>query len=198
MKRMSIAFVVAAAVVAWRGCAELKQLDDAAMKQALESRGATGEMQPEQWAGEMKVPDAAQCTFNQTYSEGHNCCVMKRYTTSLDVDTAYARAMQEFAFTVKRNPNEGAGYPHYHGHLYQANAGALYRMFGEVRPRSDIKLNRGVWMGLVIAKASPTTSEVEPVYCEARGRRMQDQLGWHQAVQESIRTTLPSVSVRKP
>lgn len=175
------------------GCAELKQLDDAAMAKALEMRGATGELQPEPWPGEMKVPEAAQCSFGRTYPEAHNCCVMKRYTVGMDVDTAYARAMQEFAFSLKRSPAEGSGYSHYHGHLHQAGTGALYRMMGEVVPRSDVKLRRGVWMGLVIAKSSPTSAEVEPVYCEIRGRRMQDQLGWHQAVQESIRQTLPPV-----
>lgn len=176
------------------GCAELKQLDDAAMAKALEMRGATGEMQPEPWPGEMKVPEAAQCSFGRVYPESHNCCVMKRYTTRLDVDTAYARAMQEYAFTDKRNAAEGANFTHYHGHLYQTNAGAMYRLMGEVVPRSDVRLRRGVWMGLVIAKASPTTAEVEPVYCEIRARRMQDQLGWHLAVQESIRQTLPPMA----
>lgn len=178
------------------GCAEMKQLDDAAMAKALEMRGATGEMQPEQWPGEMKVPEAAQCSFGRAYPESHNCCVMKRYTTTVDVDTAYARAMQEYAFTAKRSSAEGAGFTHYHGHLYQTNAGAMYRLMGEVVPRGDVKLRRGVWMGLVIAKASPTTAEVEPVYCEIRGRRMQDQLGWHQAVQQSIRLTLPPVAAQ--
>jgi hypothetical protein len=195
---IKLGWVVAlAAAFAAAGCAELKQADDWAMKKALEDRGATGELQPEPWAGEMKVPVEAQCTFTPTYLEGHNCCVMKRYTTGLDVDTAFARSMQEYAFSQKRG-DEGVGYPHYHGHLYQAQAGAVYRVFGEVVPRSDIRLHRGVWIGLVIAKASSITAEVEPVYCEARGRRMQDQLIWHQTVQASIRATLPPTPARKP
>lgn len=179
------------------GCADLKRLDDAAMNKVLEERGQVGQLQPEQWAGEMKVPAEAQCTFTNTYKEIHNCCLMKRYTTSLDVDTAYAKAMQEYAFSMKRRAGEGVAYPHYHGHLYQAQPAALYRMFGEVTPRSDVRLSRGVWMGLVIAKSGPNTAEIEPVYCEANGRRMRDQLTWHKAMQESIHATFPPVSARK-
>lgn len=196
MKATQTACTVMAAMLL-AGCAELKALDDKAMNHVLEQRGQTGQLQPEQWAGEMVVPPEAGCKFTSTYRQAENCCVMKRYTTSLDVDTAYAKAMQEYGFSVKRPPGDGAGYPHYHGHDYQAEPAALYRMFGDVTPRSDVRLSRGVWIGLVIAKAGPGIAEIEPVYCEARGRRMKDQLTWHKAVQDNIRTTLPPLAPQR-
>lgn len=183
--------------VALAGCAEMKALDDKAMNQFLAQKGQTGQLQPEQWAGEVVVPAEAQCGFSERYKQMHNCCVMKRYTTAIDVDTAFAKAMQEYGFSEKKPPGEGAGYPHYHGHDFTAQPGALYRMFGDVVPHSDVRLSRGVWMGLVIAKAGPNSAQVESVYCEARGRRMRDQLTWHKAMQESIRATLPPVSTSK-
>ncbi len=183
-----------ALAVAVTGCADMKKLDDWAMNKALEDRGQVGQLQPEQWAGDIKVPAEANCSFSATYKQIHNCCIMPKYTTSLDVDTGFARVMQEYSFTQWRKPGEGDGYPHYHGQTYQAQPAAFYRLAGEVYPRSDVKLSRGVWMSFMVVKASATTAEVEPVYCEARGRRMQDQLAWHQSVQESIKKALPPIS----
>lgn len=187
----------AMAAVLLAGCAELKALDDKAMNHVLEQRGQTGQLQPEPWALQTDVPPEAECKFSGLYRQIQNCCIMKRYTTSLDVDTAYAKAMQEYGFSVTRPSGEGANNPHYHGHDYQAQPAALYRMFGEVTPRSDVRLSRGVWMGFVIAKAGPNIAEIEPVYCEMRGRRMKDQLTWHKAVQDNVRATLPPLQPQR-
>lgn len=184
------------AAIGISGCAELKQFDNASRVKSLDRRGPNGVLLPEHLPGVVQVPEAAQCSFGPIYPEGQNCCVMKRYTTGMDVDTAYARAVQEYGLGPKPNMAEGAGYSHYKGHLFQIDPGAMYRMTGEVVPRSDVKLFRGLWIGLVIARASPTSTDVEPVYCEVRGRQMQDQLGWHLAVQKSIWRTLPPLSTQ--
>jgi hypothetical protein len=116
---------------------------------------------------------------------------MPRYVAALDVDTAYANSRVEYGFQEKKPPAEGRDFTRYHGFDYEAHPATLYRMFGEVNPRSDVRLSRGVWMGLVLSKASPTTTNVEAVYCEVRSRQMKDQVTWHKAMQESIRATLP-------
>lgn len=184
---------VMVAAVALTGCAQLKQADDWAMNKVLEERGQVGQLQPEPWPGVTKVPPEANCRFTTVYREGDNCCVMPPYTIAMDVDAAYARARVEYAFHEKRPRDEGVNYPGYHGHVHEATPGAFYRVFGEVQPRSDVRLSRGVWMGLVLSKASSSTANVEPVYCEIRGRRMKEQGVWHQAVQDSIRRTLPPI-----
>ena len=178
------------------GCAQLKQADDWAMNKVLQDRGQVGQLQPELWPGVNKVPPEAQCRFTGVYREADNCCVMGAYTAALDVDTAFAKARLEYGFKAVRPPDEGRGYNSYHGFAYETAPGAMYRLFGEVVPRSDARLSRGIWMGVLLSKASPNTTGVEPVYCEIRGNRMKDQLSWHQAIQESIRTTLPPVATK--
>jgi len=184
--------LVGAALLA--GCAQLKQADDWAMNKVLQDRGQVGQLQPDPWPGVIKVPPEAQCRFTGVYREMDNCCVMGPYTAAVDVDTAFAKARVEYGFKAVRPQDEGRGYNGYHGFVYETTPGAVYRLFGEVSPRSDARLSRGIWMGLVLSKASPTTTAVEPVYCESRGQRMQDQLTWHKAAQESIRATLPPAS----
>ncbi len=185
----SVLLLAGAAFLA--GCAELKQADDWAMNKVLQDRGQVGQLQPDLWPGAIKVPPEAQCRFSGVYREMDNCCVMGAYTAALDVDTAFAKARVEYGFKTVRPPDEGRGYNGYHGFVYEVAPGAMYRLFGEVTPRSDPRLSRGIWMGLTLSKASPTTTSVEPVYCEIRGNRMKDQLAWHKAAQESIRATLP-------
>jgi hypothetical protein len=186
-----VAAVVAATLAA--GCAELKKADDWAMNKVLEDRGQVGQMQPEPWVGEMKVPEEAHCKFSAFYREDENCCIMPRYTTALDVDTAFAKARSEYDFQEKRPYGEGVNVAHYHGFLFEAHPAAFYRMMGEVMPRSDVRLSRGVWMALVVSKASATTTEIEAAYCEIRSRRMKDQLTWHRAMQDSVHATFPPV-----
>jgi hypothetical protein len=180
------------------GCAELKKADDWAMNKVLVERGQVGQLQPATWAGDLpKVPPEARCRFTSTYRESENCCLLPRYTTALDVDTAYAKARVEYGFKEKKPYNEGRDFPGYHGFVYETHPATLYRMFGEVTPRSDVRLSRGIWMGLVISKASATTADVEAVYCEIRNRSMKEQLTWHTAVHDSIRTTLPPATPDK-
>lgn len=179
------------------GCAQMKAADDWAMNTVLEGRGQVGQLQPANWMGDTTtVPAEANCRFSANYKQMDNCCLMPRYTTTLDVDTAFAKARVEYGFKEKRPLNEGRDFPGYHGFVYETHPATLYRMFGEVNPRSDVRLSRGVWMGLVISKVSATTAEIEPVYCEIRNRNMKDQVTWHKAVQDSIRATLPPAATK--
>ena len=182
-----------AAGLSLAACAELKQLDDMAMQKVLADRGQTGQLQPERFAGEMKVPKEANCGHSPAFPEAENCCLMPKYTAGMDVDTALAKARLEFNFQERKPAGEGAGYSHYHGWRYEANPGAFYRMAGDVVPATDVRLSRGVWVSMVLSKAGPAATDVAVAYCEARGRRMEDQLTWHKALQDAVRGTLPPI-----
>lgn len=145
------------------------------------------------------VPVGAQCTFTPTYRADQNCCVMKPYSLELDVDTAFKRAMREYEFGERLRPweVEAEAYPEVNkGHQYLTRPGSEYQLKGIVVPNSDILPFRGLWLGLVISKTGPNRSEVSPVYCEALGRAMRDQVAWHRAAQASIRATLPAAQQR--
>lgn len=192
--KLPIFTATVAVMSALAGCAQLEQAEDWAQAKVLRDKGQEGQLQPEPFAMSAKVPKAAQCKApTSQYPESDNCCVMAKYTAAVDIDTAAAAARVEYGFQPKRRPDEGTGYSGFKGHAFEANSGSFYRMFGEVTPRSDVRLSRGVWMGLVLSKASANRTNVEPLYCEIRGRVMKDQLTWHEAVQESIRATIPPV-----
>jgi hypothetical protein len=146
------------------------------------------------------VPVEAQCTFTPTYRADQNCCVLKPYTVGLDVDEAYRRVMREYQFGEQLRPWEGEAeaYPEINkGHQYLTRPGSEYQLKGIVIPNSEPLLFRGLWVGLVISKAGPNRSDVSPIYCEAFGRAMQDQVAWHRAAQASIRATLPAERARE-
>lgn len=145
------------------------------------------------------VPVDAQCTFTPTYRADQNCCVLKPYAVGFDVDEAYRQVMREYEFGVQPRPweEEAAAYPEVHkGHQFLTRPGLEYQLKGIVIPHSEPLLFRGLWVGLVISKAGPNRSEVSPIYCEAFGRAMQDQVAWHRAAQASIRATLPAARAR--
>jgi len=184
------------ASIAVAGCAEMKELDDWAMKKAREDR-ATAPGQQADRAVKFKVPAEAQCSFNPGYVEADNCCIMTPYMSSLDLDTAFARAVQEYRFPTKvkergRDPNPTRLY------RYMSYPGQEHMAANEVRPRSSSALSQGFYMTLRIEKgAVDANSRIELAYCETPGLRATDQLAWHKAVQDSIYATLPPVQARK-
>jgi hypothetical protein len=142
----------------------------------------------------VSVPNDAGCSFTPTYRENQNCCVMGAYRTFIDVDTAYARVVREYDFRPRQNIVESAleATPElFHGHLHDVRTGERYLLRGIVFPRSDVRLERGVWMGLRLEAAGSKSTEVQPVYCELGARAMEDERTWHGAVQQTIRSTLP-------
>ena len=143
----------------------------------------------------ISVPAEAQCDFTPTYRENQNCCVMQPYRSAMDVDTAYARAVREYGFSREPRPYEleAEAYPEIsHGHGHDVQKGERYQLWGIVVPRSDVRLGRGVWVGLTLQAAGPHSTDVKPIYCEPFSRAMEHQRTWHKAVQWTIRDTLPS------
>jgi hypothetical protein len=140
------------------------------------------------------VPIGATCAVDGTYRQSQNCCVMKSFRVRADVDLAYAAVVHEYDFRSEPREYEleGEAYPHrFHGHRHDARAGQSYRLQGIVVPRSDARLGRGLWLGLDLNKVAPGLVEVAPVYCSVGGWSMENQALWHDAVQQSIRSTLP-------
>ena len=155
---------------------------------------ATAPLQPTLGGGTVSVPSAAQCTFTQDHRESQNCCVMKPYRSAMEIDTAYSRAVREYGFSAKPQlyELEGEAYPDiYHGHRHEVQPGKAYQLQGIVVPRSSTQLFRGVWLALALRKAESGTTDVESVYCEVGARAMVDQMAWHQAIDKSVRSTIP-------
>jgi hypothetical protein len=193
MKRSMLGTLLAALAVA--GCAEMKELDDWALKKAREDRQpATGT--PAASAAKFNVPSGAQCAFNPGYPESANCCILSPYMSSLDMDTALARAVQEFQYPTKisgrgRDPNPSRLY------RFMTYPGQLHDVANDVRPRSDASLAQGLWLKLRIEPGVDKHAHVELAYCETPGLRAADQVAWHKAVQNAIYTTVPPLQARR-
>jgi hypothetical protein len=142
----------------------------------------------------ISVPKDAECSFTPSYRESQNCCVMRPYSTAVDVDTAYARAVREYDFRAEPSivDSELEAYPDiFHGHRHDVRSGERYQLWGIVFPGTDVRLGRGVWMGLNLVATTLKSTDVQPVYCELGARAMEDQRTWHRAVQSAIKMTLP-------
>lgn len=155
---------------------------------------ATPALQPNVGGGLVSVPSAVQCTFTQEYREIQNCCVMKPYRSSMEIDMAYARVVREYGFNAKPQiyELEGEAYPDvYHGHRHDVQPGKVYQLQGIVVPSSSTQLFRGVWLAVGLRKAESGTTDVESMYCEVGARAMEDQMAWHKAIHKSVRSTIP-------
>ena len=156
--------------------------------------GCAYHLKPDYDTRTILVPAEAACSFTQTYRENQNCCVMKPYRSAINVDSALVRAVREYDFRREPRPYdvEGEAYPEiFHGHRYDAQVGKRYELWGVVLPRSDERLGRGVWVGLTLEAAGPKSTDVHPIYCEPLARAMDSQRTWHNAVQSTIKSTLP-------
>ena len=145
----------------------------------------------------VSVPAAANCTFSGEYPASKNCCVVRPYVTSLRVDVAYARLMREYNFSQKPRmfDEELEAIPElFHGHHYTVEPGVSYRLGGVVLPTSDVRLFRGVWIGVTITHIDREVTQVQAEYCQPGGYAMEDQLAWHLAVQASLKSALPAQS----
>lgn len=142
----------------------------------------------------VSVPISANCTFNETYRQSRNCCVMKPYPARKDVDAAYAAAVRAYGFKAEPREYEldGEAYPDlFLGHRHDVQAGQSYQLKGLVVPRNDPRLGQGLWLRIDLEKVAPEVTEVAPVYCTVGGWSMENQTLWHDAVQQSIRSALP-------
>jgi hypothetical protein len=142
----------------------------------------------------VSVPRSANCAFDETYTESRNCCVMKAYRTHANVDDAYASVVREYGFQAEPREYEleSEAYPdNIYEHRHETRFGRSYRLQGLVVPRNDPRLFRGLWLGLDLRVDAPGSTEVAPVYCAVGGWSMENQSAWHNAVQHSIRSTLP-------
>lgn len=140
------------------------------------------------------VPEEAHCKSSSTFPASQNCCVMEPYVTPSQVDRAYAAAVAEYGFSVEPAPYdaEAEANPDLdHGHAHESHPGDAYVLSGIVVPRSSPALFRGVWLGLRLRRVPHDFTEVQPVYCQHAGQAMEQQVAWHRAVQDSIRSTLP-------
>jgi len=193
MKRKILGAVLATLAIA--GCAEMKDLDDWAMKKAREGRQPTADAQAAGVA-KFKIPAGAQCAHNAGYPESENCCIVDGYMSSVDIDTALARAIQEFQFPTKLtgrrlDPNPVRLY------RFMSYPGQMHDVANDVRPRSDPSLAQGFWLYLRIEPGVDKHAHVEPAYCETPGVRAADQVAWHKAVQNAIYTAVPPLQARK-
>lgn len=156
--------------------------------------GCAHDLKPDSGNRTISVPKGAECSFTPTYRENQNCCVMRPYRTAIDVDTAYARVVREYNFRPEPHMGEleGEAYPDvFHGHRHDVRSGERYQLWGIVFPRSDVRLRRGVWVGLTLEATGPKSTDVLPIYCEFGARAMEEQRTWHKAVQWTIKETLP-------
>ena len=106
-RTQTVGALVAATLAA--GCAEMKELDDWAMKKAREGRtstpvasstspptsppasppGATPTATYERNGARLAL-GSASCTFSPGYPKDGHCCIMDRRESAMDVDTAFA------------------------------------------------------------------------------------------------------------
>ena len=97
---MNKRMIGALALAMLAGCAEMKELDDWAMKKAHEGRAPAAGSQANR-SGLAQASGGAQCAFNPGYQKSDNCCILEPYMSSLDVDAAFAQASQEYRFPTK-------------------------------------------------------------------------------------------------
>jgi hypothetical protein len=190
MKRSIFRFGLAVACVlaGLVGCAEMKQLDDWAMAKAKENKAAAA--QSGSATAVAGTPSKAQCQYNPGYALESNCCIVPPYISSLDVDTAGARALREFNWPTKVN-GRGKDPQPTRLYRYQAYPGSKYMAAHEVLPRSDPSLSQGFYLVTEIEKSGTANSYVEAAYCETPGLRAADQAAWHRSIQTLIYATLP-------
>jgi len=131
---------------------------------------------------------SAQCSHNPGYQRSDNCCILPSYVSSLDVDTAFSRAMREYHFPRKV---EGKGRSPERIYRYQSVKGQYHSAANDVVPQGDRPLSQGVWLFLTLERETDSTSSVSAAYCEIPGRRPENPAAWHAAVQQSIRATVP-------
>lgn len=134
------------------------------------------------------VSVSAQCSHNPGYQRSDNCCILPSYVSSLDVDTAFARAMREYRFPTKI---EGKARSPERIYRYQSVKGQYHSAANEVVPHGDRSLSQGMWLFLTLERETDSTSSVSAAYCEIPSRRAESPAAWHTAVQQSIRTTVP-------
>lgn len=150
------------------------------------------DMAPPQVQGPSVQPPAvsglAQCSHNPGYQRSDNCCILPTYVSSLDVDTAFSRAMREYRFPTR---GEGKGRNPERIYRYQSVKGQYHSAANEVVPQGDRTLSQGMWLFLTLERETDMSSSVSAAYCEMPGRRPENPIAWHAAVQQSIRATVP-------
>ena len=191
MKTQVLGVLAAAAIVA--GCAEMKELDDWAMKKAIEAR-APAPVATYERGGSRLVSGSASCTFGPGYPKEEHCCVMDRRESAMDVDTAFAKVTQEYRYHANidmRGKNLSRLYRH------QKFPGKLYVLADDVVPLSNSALGKGFWMIFRLEPFEKGVVTVETSYCPSPGVQATDWEGWHKAVQDSVHATLPPLQGRR-
>jgi hypothetical protein len=190
---MKHALGVVALAVAVAGCAEMKELDDWAMKKAHEGRAPAAGTQANR-GGSAVTSGGAQCAFNPGYQKSDNCCILEPYMSSLDVDTAFTQASQEYRFPTKV---KGTGKDPTRLYRYMTFPGQSHIVANDVVPRSGGVLSQGFWLALRVETGPQKgMSRIDPTYCATPGVRATDLEAWHKAVQDSIYATMPPVQGR--
>ena len=190
---MKHAVSAVALTVAVAGCAEMKELDDWAMKKAHEGRAPAAGSQANR-SGLTQASGGAQCAFNPGYQKSDNCCILEPYMSSLDVDAAFAQASQEYRFPTKV---KGPGKDPTRLYRYMTFPGQSHIVANDVVPRSGGVLSQGFWLALRVETGPEKgISRIDPTYCATPGVRATDPEAWHKAVQDSIHATMPPVQGR--
>jgi len=145
-------------------------------------------------AGTPSSSEKSAATVVSTDKKATEICKNVGFTSGLDVDTAYARAIIAFHFRTwaqrKRYAELNSDGFIDDGFRHDAQPGAFYSMSDRVEWNDVQGARKVVWIIMQLAKEGPTKTRVDANYCiDSRDPEMRDPQ-WPAVVEKRIRESL--------
>jgi hypothetical protein len=143
--------------------------------------------------GPIGVPAAAPGFSTKDWPANEGCRIVPSYTSTLDVDTIYARAMRAYSFRSIEQEQIRSQVDRLQwtetNYLHESHPGAYYHLRQSVAFKLEPVDRHSIWMELEIVK-NGTGSDVSIKYCYTTRDASAGTIAFHAALQKRFRAEL--------